>query len=629
MAVAAIAKIGHCNECPAFETGKGRCVATGPATCDVYVLGSAPGLYMENYGYTGFSGDAGQMYKSIMATVRNSNPVHMRLKAKYHHAAHCFDPKMNTDIIHHCATLVRNDIYNSRPKVILALGAEAMKALAIKGTVSEMRGQELTVSIGNRDIPVIVSFSPGALIRKENAGKIPTVKGDILMAMRVATNGLTVRKTLEELTKDYTLCKTPTEFKKLVDMVLTYPADLPNGEQGPAESNLLALDTETAVEGNKYSAINTWVPGFKMIAISVSWAHGKSAAILLNHRLNTFKYEDYKVDIERLCNSPNPKAFHNYKYDRKVLVCSEGYTLNNVMFDSQMGEFLLDENKKGEYGLKKITKNRVPEFYGYENMLHNPELAAKSFIEETKVVIKQKALDIKDIRADNKYYRDELTVLNKAIKEGGKAAKEELQPQKDEVNTKLDAGKEKLLLEVAANKSRKAAVKDKKDTLDDLKDMSFEDYEVDTMLLYAAIDTDITRRISKQQIAEIKKDSVKLFSVMTKHMLPAAEMFAEMEHVGVKIDLEYVEELAAHFDKFIKETDSVALFIDADSYESCEFSKTRLSDLYGEYKEFCNEDGYKSLGKSNFAKRLMALGYKRIKADGNKDHFLLKQVYRD
>lgn len=80
--------------------------------------------------------------------------------------------------------------------------------------------------------------------------------------------------------------------------------------------------------------------------------------------------------------------------------------------------------------------------------------------------------------------------------------------------------------------------------------------------------------------------------------------------------------------KFIKETDNAALFIDDACYEACEFSKTRLSSLYTEYREFCNEDGYKSLGKSNFSKRLVALGYEKFKADGNKDYFRLKQVYK-
>ncbi len=73
--------------------------------------------------------------------------------------------------------------------------------------------------------------------------------------------------------------------------------------------------------------------------------------------------------------------------------------------------------------------------------------------------------------------------------------------------------------------------------------------------------------------------------------------------------------------KFIKETDSAALFIDDYNYESCDFSMTYLSAIYTEYKEFCADDGYRALGKNNFNKRLEALGYIRAKNNHNKDYF--------
>ncbi len=80
-------------------------------------------------------------------------------------------------------------------------------------------------------------------------------------------------------------------------------------------------------------------------------------------------------------------------------------------------------------------------------------------------------------------------------------------------------------------------------------------------------------------------------------------------------------------EKFLKEADNVALFLEYSGYQYCSYSKELLSTLYEEYKEFCSEDGYKALGKTNFSKRLVALGHDRIKADGNKDYFRLKPTY--
>ncbi len=80
--------------------------------------------------------------------------------------------------------------------------------------------------------------------------------------------------------------------------------------------------------------------------------------------------------------------------------------------------------------------------------------------------------------------------------------------------------------------------------------------------------------------------------------------------------------------KFIKETDSVALFIDDSGYESSEISKTYLTSIYSEYKEFCNNDGYRPLGKNNFSKRLLAAGMERSKDNHNKDYFEMVRKYR-
>jgi len=65
--------------------------------------------------------------------------------------------------------------------------------------------------------------------------------------------------------------------------------------------------------------------------------------------------------------------------------------------------------------------------------------------------------------------------------------------------------------------------------------------------------------------------------------------------------------------RFIKETDSAALFLDDKGYIASDNSNVLLKDLYDEYKIFCGEDGYGTLGKTNFSKRLQALGL--IKSD--------------
>ena len=557
-------KLPGCSNCPIATIGKGRCSPGGsPTNTDVYVLGSTPNRITVTSGnYTAFSDPTGFMYKNIVADVKKRKPHYAKLLLKYHHAAHCFDQEMNTAVIHQCSSLVKNDIFNSKAKVVLALGADAMKVLDIKGTVGAARGQTHVLYLGNQEIPVVCSFAPGSLRKKENSGQLPSAQNDIQKALDIAAFGKRVRVPISELTKNYIICKTPEEFEKMVDTALSYPADLPDGSKGDPSLNLLGLDVETAVENNKYSAVNTWVPGFKLIAISVSWGKGLSGAVVLDHRENPYPYEDYEPALKRLLESPNPKTFHNWKYECKVLEKAYPYYVENVKFDSQMGEYLLEENKAGSYGLKDVTKYRVPDFYGYEQMLRSPMLDAQNEIEESTTTLVDVTSRLKELKAANRIRRVLIKEIN-AQKKGlnkrkpeDKSKLEKLEAEKT-VHNELIASNKKLIDALSEEKDRlKGNVTNAKEVIEEQKEMSFEDMDLDTMLLYNAIDSDVTRQISKQQIAEIKSTSPGLFNVLLNVMLPATRVLAEMEHVGVKMDLEYMEELRVHFEKVIEEAKS-------------------------------------------------------------------------
>ena len=269
-------KLPRCSDCPIYTTGKGRCSPGGsPTNADVYILGGTPSaITTSSGGFIAFNDPTGLMYKNIIADVKKRKPNYAKLRLKFHHAAHCFDPSSNTAVVHQCASLVKNDIFNTKPQVILALGVDALKALDLKGTVSANRGQTHVLYVGDQEIPVVCSFAPGSLRKKENSGQLPSAQNDIQRVLEIASFGKRDRVPISELTKNYIICKTPEEFEKMVDTALQHPADLPDGTEGDPNLNLLGLDVETAVENNKYSAVNTWVPGFKLIAISVSGGRG-------------------------------------------------------------------------------------------------------------------------------------------------------------------------------------------------------------------------------------------------------------------------------------------------------------------------------------------------------------------
>jgi putative DNA primase/helicase len=100
------------------------------------------------------------------------------------------------------------------------------------------------------------------------------------------------------------------------------------------------------------------------------------------------------------------------------------------------------------------------------------------------------------------------------------------------------------------------------------------------------------------------------------------------ERVISNEDIYISDECRKFKNRFIKETDSAALFLEDRNYEADINSIVYLADLYPDYKNFCTEDGYKPLGKNNFAKRLQSLGYPRGKNNHNKDCFYLVRKYK-
>ncbi len=93
------------------------------------------------------------------------------------------------------------------------------------------------------------------------------------------------------------------------------------------------------------------------------------------------------------------------------------------------------------------------------------------------------------------------------------------------------------------------------------------------------------------------------------------------ERVIANEDIFMSEECIKFKAKFIKETDSVALFLDDSGYEASDMSIVYLSNTYVDYKDYCNDDGYRALGKINFGKRLQDLGIERTKNNHNNNCF--------
>jgi putative DNA primase/helicase len=80
--------------------------------------------------------------------------------------------------------------------------------------------------------------------------------------------------------------------------------------------------------------------------------------------------------------------------------------------------------------------------------------------------------------------------------------------------------------------------------------------------------------------------------------------------------------------QFMKETDSVAMFEEyaiIDNLNGTNFYWDYVTAIYGSYKIYCNEAGYKNvLGRNNFVKRMEAIGFEKVKS---REGWYLKKTF--
>ena len=72
------------------------------------------------------------------------------------------------------------------------------------------------------------------------------------------------------------------------------------------------------------------------------------------------------------------------------------------------------------------------------------------------------------------------------------------------------------------------------------------------------------------------------------------------------------------------QSDSVRSFLDEYEYQKDTERTTARKLLYGEYKAYCQEDGYRPVHSKNFAKRLDAIGIATIRRNGGHVHFVAR-----
>lgn len=527
-AVCQVKPAAWCSGCPREQTCHFvEARLTTPA--DVIIItesAATPRLYNVANVHRGYTDDAGALLMKAVSTLRADDEAFKDLKIEKTYAVMCAGEDPNKATIDRCKTFLHSGLKvagagRKHPPILVAMGMSAVKALGIKAaSLKEVQSRVLTgVMIGDVAYTVVVTISTKMLIAM--AGLYGTFYGDLRRALSLANTTEAPKKDIAELTKEYRFPKTVAEVRDLCRYIIDYA----EGEASP-EKWAISLDTET----------NTLFPhrdGLQLLCVSVAWGVGKAAAIPLWHKEAPYKPEAVIPYIRELLGCLKPKIFHNAKYDNKVFrkMMLEVF---NLTWDTMLGEHSLEEDKRGQYGLKPLTRVFFPEFTEYADKLH--ELLAK---EEG------------DSQLDN---------IRKKQKDAGEAEAAALMgPETPAIKKKI-----------AAKKKKKG------------QEGGFEKLPLDELLLYAAVDTDMTRRLAGLQIKRMgveeaayrnsrlmqNRDRTRRFPVpllcphpepvrnLVKSIsVPLSEVLGRMEFRGIKVDRAYMDDLDEKLSKVVTDTE--------------------------------------------------------------------------
>jgi uracil-DNA glycosylase family 4 len=498
-----------------------RLVGSGPATADIVLVSESPTWNSAN-SKRHFSGKGGRAIRDawdvlVAQDSRSPRPIGFaKLKRYDTYAIQCVaEPAdFGKPELDRCGTYARAAIISKKPKVILTFGANALKALGVKsGKFEDVRGRLVTATLGGQTYLVLPTFGSRALL--SSSGLYALLMRDVLRAMRLAAgiDQARAETSLETLTRDYVFPKTVEEVAKLCDDIIAYSVSAGR----PPEHSLISVDTET-------NSLHPQYPGSKLLCVSFAWDTGKSCAIPLWHRENKLPVDEIVPHVRRVLASAKPKAFHNAKFDLKYLEFKYGWTVNNFRWCSLLGEHLLQEDQSGSYSLKVLGRSYFPEFSNYADNIH--EIAASLSKEEESTAAAVLEWPRKSKKHDSTLW-PEMSGMWLA---------------------KAEAAEVMLGTKKEQKRKAKAAV-------------NYEKVPLNALLLYAAIDTDLTRRLVRNQYARMQEERFEQQgnAIMTNHCVPASRALGRIEYDGVRVDRPYLASLAVEFERIVAEKSEVML----------------------------------------------------------------------
>ena len=179
----------RCRRCPLWEQATQAVPGEGPPDARIVLVGEQPGDEEDLKGRP-FVGPAGRLLDQLLEesgidrkSVYVTNAVkHFKWEPRGKRRLHKTPSQREVAA---CEVWLRSELERLQPRVIVALGATALRALAIDaGPVGKARGQMLTTDTGST---VVATWHPSALLRARDES-FATMRAEVVQDLRRAAS---------------------------------------------------------------------------------------------------------------------------------------------------------------------------------------------------------------------------------------------------------------------------------------------------------------------------------------------------------------------------------------------------------------------------------------------------------
>mgnify|MGYP003120534256 CR=1 FL=1 len=579
-----------CVKCPLYKHQLIPGIGSKPASV-VILMDSPP-----PWATVALTGRDGDMIKSLLTRAARTDATGLSEKLKatcfYMYAVSCASKVASSvKLLKQCASNVGyGQLLSSGADTILAFGPKALSFLGIKSLHSNVRGTVLEVTVGQKVFKVIPTFGLSKMF--ESVGVVEVACGDIAKAAKVAFGHPLDNIDVPSLLANYDIVPPLTPYKPrpkdLEDAISIINEYCEYTAPGKTKANtMMSLDFET-------TTLFPWNTEGRVIAISACVGEGKALSLYVFHKLAPYSFGGIIPYIWKLLQSPHAKTWWNYKFDygiaKHILVRQTKAAMaqhsglksiieevvgkpieaifanpvNNTRWDGMLAEHMLDEDKKGLYSLKKVVLEHYPSLAKYEEPLVQELSSITKQLESTlsKAALTNAPAEFKVLSPlGSSDLESELEEIKTTIKEIKKLLRLKSTPSKHklvmESTLNMLGNRTKYIKEVRSATAKMLRTEfsnvSGRSRIDPFHEkVTFEMVDPNIMIPYAAIDADLTYRLSTMQRVKAWKEDPKskadsenrayMMSLMDKHYIPVTEVLSDMQVEGVRIDRDYLVE---------------------------------------------------------------------------------------